>query len=164
MVGIVAELTGHTVSKWVFGFLLFVIYVPLCFIRKIEILAPTHVFADIMIIITLTTLMVYAGMEVNKHGFKPVVALNEGTFLDAIGSAVYSYEGIGVVLPIYEVTKNPERIAKNLTLMISVVLFIYIVFGFLMLFAYGDKLAIGPTASPIITETISRIEKERHPG
>lgn len=158
MVSIVKTTTTHEVSPWIFGFVLFAIYTPLCLIRKIEILAPTHLFADIMIVVTLTTLMIYAGIEIHDNGFKKVDALEQATFLDAIGSAVYSYEGIGVVLPIYEVTKNPERISGNITAVITVVLALYLFFGFMELFAYGKGLASKETGSPIITETITKIE------
>jgi len=156
MVSIVLTTTGHHVSPWWFGGLLFVLYTPLCLIRKIEVLAPTHIFADIMIVVTLTTLMVYGGLYLNKHPWGDVPAINGPTFLDAIGSAVYSYEGIGVVLPIYEVTKNPEKISANITIVITVVLALYIVFGFFMLFAYGAALK----HSPIITETITQLEQD----
>jgi proton-coupled amino acid transporter len=161
MVSIVHTTTGHSPSPWIFGAVLICIYIPLCLIRKIEVLAPTHLFADVMIVVTLLTLMVYACIRVHKNGgFSYVPAINGPTFLDAIGSSIYSYEGIGVVLPIYEVTKNPEKIAKNITAVITVVLGIYIAFGFLMLFAYGEAL----NGSPIITETITQIEAASHPG
>lgn len=160
MVSIVKTTTDKTVSPWWFGGLLFLLYTPLCLIRKIEVLAPTHIFADIMIVVTLTTLMVYGGLYLNKHEWGNVKAINGPTFLDAIGSAVYSYEGIGVVLPIYEVTKNPEKISANITAVITVVLALYIFFGFFMLFAYGNALK----DSPIITETITKLEVLEHPG
>ncbi len=47
-----------------------VIYVPLVFVRKIEVFAATHIFADIMIMITIVVISVYAGLEVkNNDGF-----------------------------------------------------------------------------------------------
>lgn len=76
---------------------------PLCWVRKIETLAATHVFADVMILVTIITILVYTFTRIDEHGFQPVVAVNTKTFLDAIGSMVYSYEGVGVILPVYEV-------------------------------------------------------------
>lgn len=151
----------YELNPAVFGFVLLVIYTPLCWIRKIEILAPTHIFADIMIVVTLVTLCIYAGMYIQEHGFaKDVPAIKGDTFLDAIGSSVYAYEGIGVVLPIYEVTKKPENMNKNLVAVMTVVLAIYLIFGYLMLFAYGKLLG----DSPLITETVTNAEAADHKG
>jgi amino acid permease len=83
----------------------FIIYVPLCLIRKIEKLSVTHLFGDAMIIITLIVVFVYGGLAMGDRtptGFDPkgVDFINASLFPDAIGFAVYAYEGIGVVLPI----------------------------------------------------------------
>ena len=57
---------GTYVNKWWFGLLCFCIYVPLCFIRKIQKLAPTHLFADAMIVLTIVTCISYASANVHN--------------------------------------------------------------------------------------------------
>lgn len=152
---IVKETTGVENTKWYFGILLVFIYTPLCWVRKIETLAPTHVFADIMILFTIITVLVYTFIKLDHEGgFQPVVPVNTKTFLDAIGSMVYSYEGVGVILPVYEVAENPEKVKKILGYVLTTVLAIYLFFGFTILFTYGDFLQF----DSIITETISRDE------
>ena len=47
------------------------IYVPLVFVRKIEVFAVTHVFGDAMIIITMIVICIYAGIDVSKDGWQP---------------------------------------------------------------------------------------------
>ena len=56
------------ISKWWFGLGCFIIYVPLCLVRKVEKLAVTHLFGDIMIIITVVVIFAYAGMAVKENG------------------------------------------------------------------------------------------------
>lgn len=63
-----------------------------------------------------------------------------------IGSAVYSYEGIGVVLPLLEVTEKPELYPKILFYVLLTVLVVYVGFGEFCLFVYGDLLKL-----PLIT-------------
>jgi len=45
------------------------IYTPLVYVRKIEVFAATHLFGDIMIIITVVVLCIYAGIDVGKDGW-----------------------------------------------------------------------------------------------
>ena len=44
------------------------IYVPLVMVRKIEVFAATHVFGDVMIIITLIVIMGYATASLANNG------------------------------------------------------------------------------------------------
>jgi len=94
------------ISHWYFGLLCFLIYCPLCWIRKIAVFNITHLFADIVIIMMLIGIIVYASMYKGPAtGFEP---LNTSAFLEMVGFSVYSYEGIGVVLPISQICKVPE--------------------------------------------------------
>jgi len=66
-----------------------------------------------------------------------------------IGSAVYSYEGIGVVLPLLEVTQKPEMYPKILLYVLLTVMILYVSFGEYCLFIYGEKLK-----TPLITDNL----------
>lgn len=57
------------INKWWFGLLCFVIYTPMVFVRKIETFAATHLFGDVMIIITVVAIVIYAGFFVSDNGF-----------------------------------------------------------------------------------------------
>lgn len=56
-------------NKWWFMAICMAIYVPLVMVRKIEVFAATHIFGDLMIIITVITICVYGGIEVGDRGF-----------------------------------------------------------------------------------------------
>ena len=66
-----------------------------------------------------------------------------------IGTSVYSYEGIGVILPILEITDKPEQYPKVLMAVLTTVLVVYCFFGEYCLFVYGDLLN-----DPIITANL----------
>jgi len=58
-------------NRWIFGALCFCIYWPLCMIRRVEKLAVTHLFGDIMILITIVVIFAYSGITIANHGFRP---------------------------------------------------------------------------------------------
>ena len=79
------------------------------YIRKIEKFSVTHIFADVLILVTTIVILVYAFIHAAEEGMgKGVYAINPTLWLDMIGFSVYSYEGIGVILPILEITEKPE--------------------------------------------------------
>lgn len=93
---------GIDVNSNIFAIICFIGFTLLCFVRKIEIFAKTHVFADLMILLTVTFVVVYGCYALAEEGsrIKEVPFINSKTWADAIGFSVYSYEGIGVVLPV----------------------------------------------------------------
>lgn len=98
------------VSQIYIGIGCFVIYTPLCWVRRIEKFNVTHIIADIMILVTVIILIVYSILRIDKFGYptQDYQFLNEATFLNVIGFAVYAYEGIGVVIPVMDITAKPE--------------------------------------------------------
>lgn len=50
---------GPVINHWWFGLLCIVIYVPLCWVRKIEVFNKTHLFADIIIVVMIVSVIVY---------------------------------------------------------------------------------------------------------
>ena len=82
---------------------------PICLVRRIEKFAFTHAIADVLIFVTAIMIIVFGFIKVKDHGWGTDIKLfNDATWLSIIGSAIYYYEGIGVVLPIFEVTENPK--------------------------------------------------------
>lgn len=72
------------------GILCFAVYVPLCWIRKIQTLNGSHIFADIIIMMTVLIIVTFGVVHLSKHGWgKEVVAVNHKTYLDMLGFAVF---------------------------------------------------------------------------
>jgi proton-coupled amino acid transporter len=119
-------------------------------VRKIEIFAATHVFADLMILLALIILVVYGSINLSKNGRNTGVPfINEKTFTDAIGFSVYAFEGIGMILPVQDITKNPDGYKSIVIAVILTVCTVYVTFGYFCVNAWGDQMT-----TPLITDEL----------
>lgn len=92
-----------------------------------------------LILITAIAIIIFSSLHVRDYGWgKNVSLINNETWLTMIGSAIYSYEGIGVVIPILEITEQPEKFPKILLFVLMTVMILYSGFGGFNLFVYGD--------------------------
>ena len=130
------------VNQWILGAACFALYVPLCLVRKIEKFAFFHIFADIAILIGVTTIIVYASLELRHNGghfAEDVEMINTKTFLSFIGLAAYTFEGIGIIIPVMETTSRPDLYPYILTIVIVLLTIFYVFFGNFTYFVYGSK-------------------------
>jgi len=129
-----------------------VLYIPLVMVRKIEVFAATHLFADVMIIISIVTIFVYAGIDIANDGpnFSEVGPV-DNLWATAIGFSVYTYEGIGVILPIREVTADKDNYFKLLCITVSLIAVLYICFGEFTMIAWGNNPSFN---EPLITSSL----------
>ena len=124
---------------------------PLVFVRKIEKFSFTYILADFLILATAVSIIGFSSKYVADNGWgEGVVAFNKSTWLTMIGSAVFSFEGIGVVIPILEVTEKPEVFPKLLFFVVCTVMVLYTGFGTFNYFVYGDLLV-----DPLITSNLT---------
>lgn len=134
---------------FVLGF--FVLWALLCFVRRLEIFASTHIFADIVIFIAIITIMAYGGVKLKNEGsqFETIPPFNPETFTDAIGFSIYSYEGIGMIMPVRDVVKEPDQYWKIVVAVISTVIGLYVIFGEFCVFAWGSQMT-----TPLISDNL----------
>jgi proton-coupled amino acid transporter len=78
-------------------------------------------------------------------------AINKALWLDMIGFSVYAYEGIGVILPIMDITEKPEQYPKILMAVLVTVMVSYVGFGWFCYFIYGNQLV-----DPLITANLPK--------
>ena len=123
---------GLDISRFYLAIIQFVVFTLLCYVRKIEIFAVTHVFADLMIVVALVTIIVYGSMKMVNDGetqINTIPFMNKKTYSDAIGFSVYAFEGIGIILPVQDITVNPDGYYKIVIAVITTVALIYVIFG-----------------------------------
>jgi amino acid permease len=84
------------------------LYAPLAWVRKLQYFRFGYIFGNVMIIFTVLVISSYCISYLAKDGPKTdeFRALNRKKMWDMIGFSFYCFEGIGVVLPIMEQTKD----------------------------------------------------------
>lgn len=128
------------VNKWIFGAIVFAIYVPLVWVRNMTKLASTHLFGDIMIILTVLFILGYAIEHVISKGHfntKNEPAINTRLFPNAFGFSVFAFCGMGTVLPTYDVSGSKDNFFKILVYVCLTIMTIYIIFPLVTISAYG---------------------------
>lgn len=95
---------------------------------------------------------VYGAKEAAQNGFKvDNQFLNTETFLTVVGFAAYTYEGIGLIIPIMETTNRPDLYPYILISVLVLLNSIFVVFGALMYFSFGREKV---SSSPLITDIL----------
>ncbi|KDQ14901.1 hypothetical protein BOTBODRAFT_55095 [Botryobasidium botryosum FD-172 SS1] len=117
-----------------------VAFVPLAMIRNLAKLSGTALVADAFILIGL----VYIGWSevavIAERGIADVAMFNPVSYPLLIGTAVFSFEGIGLVIPITDSMREPHKFPAVLT---GVMLFLAVLFGgagVLSYAAYGSDI------------------------
>merc|ERR1712151_389292 len=128
------------------------LYLPLTYVRKIEKLAFTHVFSDILIIVSILVLCIFAGIDVGRDGWQTdcIKPISTTFWPSAIGFSMYAFEGIGVILPIKEITEKKEDYLKIFTLVVGSIGVFYVFFSEYMIFGYGAE----RVKEPLITASL----------
>ncbi|KAI8991028.1 transmembrane amino acid transporter protein-domain-containing protein [Mycotypha africana] len=118
-----------------------VILIPLALVRHIAKLSFTALIADVLIFFGLISIIYFTAAELSAHGAGPnVAAVNPADFALMIGTATFSFEGIGLVIPIVEAMERPEKFPFVLTLGMIIVCTVYVLIGTLSYLAYGDTI------------------------
>ncbi|KAG5952867.1 hypothetical protein E4U53_007687 [Claviceps sorghi] len=117
--------------------------IPLALIRNISKLGPVAVLADVFIFVGLLYIWQYDAFSLAKHGIAPSVMLfNPSSFALTIGSAVFTFEGIGLILPIQSSMRKPEHFGGLLFLVMLLITLIFISVGALCYATFGENTKI----------------------
>ncbi|KAI8352870.1 transmembrane amino acid transporter protein-domain-containing protein [Choanephora cucurbitarum] len=141
-IGIVVNTVNNCNSPFApkyYIWIILAVIIPLCWVRKIAKLSPTAIIGDVFIAFGLICVLYFCSSQINDHGVGPnLVMVNQNTFGLMIGTAIFSYEGIGMVLPIVNGMKDPKKfpLVLNLGMLICAVVFTLI--GSIGYIAYGE--------------------------
>ncbi|KAI9171889.1 Vacuolar amino acid transporter [Paramyrothecium foliicola] len=117
--------------------------IPLALIRNISKLGPVALVADVFILIGLTYIWYYDIWALSSHGMAPTVRLfNPSDFTLTIGSAIFTFEGIGLILPIQSSMKKPQQFSGLLYLVMFIITIIFTSVGALCYATFGEDTKI----------------------
>ncbi|KAI9742349.1 MAG: neutral amino acid transporter [Claussenomyces sp. TS43310] len=116
------------------------VFLPFSLLRDISKLGFTALIADGLILLGLAYLYYYDILTlVNQHGVADIVNFNPKDWTLFIGTAIFTFEGIGLIIPIQESMRRPASFPPVLGLVMIVITVVFVSMGALSYAAYGSK-------------------------
>jgi proton-coupled amino acid transporter len=117
-----------------------ILLVPLALIRNISKLGGAALLADVCILLGLGYIYYFDISSLSKAGINTTVRLfNPRDFTLTIGSAIFTFEGVGLILPIQSSMKAPQKFEKLLFIVMFLITIIFASVGALTYATFGDK-------------------------
>ncbi|OXC64687.1 hypothetical protein AYX13_05965 [Cryptococcus neoformans] len=117
-----------------------IVFMPLSMIRNLAKLSGTALIADAFILIGIIYI---GGNEISvlsKNGIADVALFNKQSFPLLIGTAVFAFEGIGLVIPITESMREPQKFPRVLSGVMFCVAVLFAGAGVMSYAAYGSDI------------------------
>ncbi|KAJ8118040.1 hypothetical protein ONZ43_g4075 [Nemania bipapillata] len=119
------------------------VLIPLSYIRNMAKLGPTALLANIFILIGVSYIYYYDIAHIAAEGINPtVVRFNPSKYTLMIGSAIFTFEGIGLILPIKSSMAKPERFEWLLAAVMFLITIVYTAVGVLCYATFGTDTSI----------------------
>jgi solute carrier family 36 (proton-coupled amino acid transporter) len=117
------------------------IFLPFSLLRDITKLGFTALVADVFILVGLAYLYYYDILTIlRQHGVADIVNFNPTDWTLFIGTAIFTFEGIGLIIPIQESMKNPKQFPSVLGLVMIIITIVFLSMGALSYAAYGSAI------------------------
>ena len=116
-----------------------IIFLPLSLVRDISKLGMTALIADAFIVLGLIYLYYFdiRTIVVNR-GVSDIVNFNSNDWTLFIGTAIFTFEGVGLILPIQESMKEPKKFPSVLAGVMIIITVIFVSMGALSYAAFGS--------------------------
>lgn len=116
----------------------------MAWVRRIKNFGFTALIADVFILIGLSYILVFDFVTLGKTGMQTVPLINLQSFSLFVGTAMFAFEGICLMLPIVHSMDEPEKFKDVLTNCIIVVSVIFITIGSLGYISLGIFIFFSP--------------------
>lgn len=134
----VSDCQTHIQVKWLI-LMQMVIFLPFSLFRDINKLSFTAFVADAFIILGLGYLFYYDVLTLDKFGLADIILFNQKDWTLFIGTAIFTFEGIGLIIPIQESMADPRKFPKVMFVVMIIITSLFIVMGAISYAAYGSK-------------------------
>ncbi|KDN62525.1 putative transmembrane amino acid transporter [Colletotrichum sublineola] len=119
------------------------VIVPLAFIRNISKLGPAALVADVFIVVGVAYIWWYDISALATRGMDPTVRLfNPTSYTLTIGASIFTFEGIGLIIPIQASMKRPEHFEPLLAGVMLLITCVFTSVGALCYATFGDRTKI----------------------
>jgi proton-coupled amino acid transporter len=117
-----------------------IIFLPLSLYRNIQNIQKIAVIADIFILLGLLYLYYYDIFTLTvNHGVADIKLFNPADWTLFIGTAIFTFEGIGLIIPIQESMAQPKKFPGVLAFVMLVITIVFTSMGALSYAAFGSK-------------------------
>ena len=116
-----------------------IVFLPFSLLRDIGKLGFTALVADAFILIGLAYLLYYDILTLSTNGLADIITFNRKDWTLFIGTAIFTFEGIGLIIPIQESMKHPEKFSKVMLIVMIIISTLFITMGAVSYAAYGSK-------------------------
>ncbi|OJD31134.1 transmembrane amino acid transporter [Diplodia corticola] len=117
-----------------------IIFLPLSLYRNINHIQKLALVADAFIILGLVYLYYYDILTLaSQHGISDIKNFNPNDWTLFIGTAIFTFEGIGLIIPIQSSMKDPAKFPRVLAMVMIVITVIFVSMGALSYAAFGSK-------------------------
>lgn len=130
-------------------------FVPMSMIRRIEKLSIFALIADVFIMFGLLYIYYYDLTTLAANGPSKVALFNPESWALFFGTAIFTYEGISLIIPISEAMREPEKFPAVLSGTMLGITVLFASVGALCYLTFGDNIQTNvllnlPEKSPIV--------------
>ena len=135
----VSRCSASVQIKW-FILIQMIIFLPISLYRNINNIQKMALVADLFILLGLVYLGFYdVKTIVERPGIADIQQFNVSTWTLLIGTAIFTFEGVGLIIPIQSGMREPEKFPRVLATVIAIISVLFIGMGALSYAAYGSN-------------------------
>jgi proton-coupled amino acid transporter len=133
---------GIYTPYWAVGIIIFLTYSPLTWVRRIQKFAKFHIFCDFVVLLAFIIIIFYAFANIaeNEGISDDSQQINSDSFIVFLGTSIFVFEGVGIILPIKDICETPKDYPKIVDLVLIFLTVMFLFFSLVNYFSYGDEI------------------------